>query len=337
MPDSNGIRGIGLTFTDKSSSSSTPSETILAEAAEWLTVLHDSHASEADRNACAAWCAQSPEHAQAWERAQCLLARLHHLPPHIASPLLNNKQTFSRREAIRKLTLMLLIPAGASSLFWQSDQFQLLTGDYHTATGQIQRWLLPDNSQVTLNTQSSADVHYDDTQRLIGLKLGEIYIETHKDSRYPARPFQVQTQQGVIVALGTKFSVRQQASHTQVEIIEGAVRITPDNGLPHILHAGEATHFTQFAVAPQHPCSTASLSWLQGMMVADNLPLATVVTELNRYRSGVIRCDDKVANLRVSGAFPIRDTDLALHMLLQTYPLSMHSLTRYWITLYSSS
>ncbi|WP_157975361.1 DUF4880 domain-containing protein [Photorhabdus sp. CRCIA-P01] len=162
-----------MASTETSSSSSIPSETILAEAAEWLTILHDSHASEADRNACAAWCAQSPEYAQAWERAQCLLTRIRHLPPHIASPVLNNKQTLSRREAIRKLTLMLLIPAGASSLFWQSDQFQLLTGDYHTKTGQIQRWSLP-------------------------------------DSRHPARPFKVQTKQGVIVALGTKFSVRQQ-------------------------------------------------------------------------------------------------------------------------------
>ncbi|WP_445494979.1 FecR domain-containing protein [Photorhabdus sp. SF281] len=275
----------------------------------------------------------TPEHAQAWEQAQCLLARLHHLPPHIASPLLNNKRPLTRREAIRKLTLMLLIPAGAS-FFWQSDQFKLLTGDYHTAMGQIQHWSLPDSSQLTLNTQSSADVHYDDTQRLVHLKLGEMYIETHKDSHQPVRPFKVRTKQGIIVALGTKFSVRQQASHTQVEIAEGAVRIIPDNGSPQILYAGETTHFTPFSVSPPHLRSAISLSWLQSMIVADNLPLATVIAELNRYRSGVIRCDDAVANLRVSGTFPIRDTDLALHMLLQTYSLSMRSLTRYWITLY---
>ncbi|EQB98831.1 FecR domain-containing protein [Photorhabdus temperata] len=322
-----------MASTNTSHSLSTTSETILAEAAEWLTILNDSHVSEADRDACAAWCAQSPEHAQAWERAQCLLARLHHLPPHIASPLLSNKRPLSRREAIRKLTLMLLIPTGAS-FFWQSDQFKLLTGDYHTVTGQIQRWSLPDSGQLTLNTQSSADVYYDDTQRLVHLKLGEMYIETHKDSRQPVRPFKVRTKQGTIVALGTKFSVRQQASHTQVEIAEGAVRIIPDNGSLQILYAGEATHFTPFAVSPSHLRSAISLSWLQGMIVADNLPLATVIAELNRYRSGVIRCDDAVANLRVSGAFPIRDTDLALRMLLQTYPLSMRSLTRYWITLY---
>ncbi|KAA1179786.1 FecR domain-containing protein [Photorhabdus heterorhabditis] len=325
-----------MTSTDTSHSSSTSSKTILAEAAEWLTILNDSHVSEADRNACAAWCAQSPEHAQAWERAQCLLTRLQHLPPHIASPLLNSKQTLSRRETISKLTLMLLIPAGVS-LFWQSDQFKLLTGDYHTRTGQIQHWPLPDGGQLTLNTQSATDVDYDNTQRFVRLKLGEIYIETHQDSHQPARPFKVQTKQGSIVALGTKFSIRQQASHTQVEIVEGAVRIMPDNGSSQILYAGEATHFTQFAVAPQHPRSTTSLSWLQGMIMADNLPLAAVVTELNRYRSGVIRCDDAVANLRVSGAFPIQDTDLAIQMLLQTYPLSMHSLTRYWVTLSSAN
>ena len=55
--------------------------------------------------------------------------------------------------------------------------------------------------------------------------------------------------------------------------------------------------------------------------------------ELSRYRRGVLRCDPAVAQLAVSGAFPLLDSNLALSMLQATYPLRIRRVTDFWITL----
>ena len=70
------------------------------------------------------------------------------------------------------------------------------------------------------------------------------------------------------------------------------------------------------------------------MLLADGMPLGVLAAELARYRKGVLRCDPAVANLRVSGTFPLADTDRSLAMLAATYPVVVASrLGGYWVTL----
>ena len=62
--------------------------------------------------------------------------------------------------------------------------------------------------------------------------------------------------------------------------------------------------------------------------------LADFIAELARYRKGFVRCDPAIADLRISGAFPISDTQRTLNMLVQTYPvLATGHLSGYWVTL----
>ena len=70
------------------------------------------------------------------------------------------------------------------------------------------------------------------------------------------------------------------------------------------------------------------------MLLADAMRLHDFALELGRYRPGIVRCDPRVADVRVSGAFPITDTDAALVMLVSTYPLTARTrLGGYWVTL----
>jgi transmembrane sensor len=62
------------------------------------------------------------------------------------------------------------------------------------------------------------------------------------------------------------------------------------------------------------------------------MPLGEWVAELGRYRRGVLRCDPAVAGLRVSGAFPLDDTDRALQLLADTFPVRHVWRTRYWVS-----
>lgn len=68
------------------------------------------------------------------------------------------------------------------------------------------------------------------------------------------------------------------------------------------------------------------------MLYAEEMRLADVLSEIGRYRSGVLRCDPAVADLRVSGAFQLEDTDRVLAVLAQTLPVRLDARTRYWVT-----
>ena len=56
------------------------------------------------------------------------------------------------------------------------------------------------------------------------------------------------------------------------------------------------------------------------------------MAELGRYRTGHLACDSAVASLRVSGAFPVADTEQALAVLARSLPVRVRRLTRYWVT-----
>ncbi len=70
------------------------------------------------------------------------------------------------------------------------------------------------------------------------------------------------------------------------------------------------------------------------MLMADKMRLADFVDELTRYHRGVVRLDPAIADLRISGAYPISDTQRTLNMLAHTYPIHVSGhLNGFWVML----
>lgn len=308
---------------------------ILDEAADWLMQLSAGAPAE-DHRACERWSQRSPEHARAWARAQLLLNKLGGLPPTLAMPALNRAPHAGRRAAVLRLAAILAL-APASWGAWRVMDAQQWTADYRTAVGEQQALQLADGSSITLNTASAIDVQFSATQRVIRLRAGEILIQTAKEKLAAYRPFSVNTIEGRMEALGTRFSVRQDNESTHLAVLEGAVRITPKNGgaaAEQVILAGQQVSFSAHKLADISAADHAVVAWAQGMLVADKMRLADFAAELSRYRSGIVRVDPAVAEVRVSGAFPVGDTDKALAMLVSTYQIdAMTRLRGHWITL----
>jgi Fe2+-dicitrate sensor, membrane component len=74
------------------------------------------------------------------------------------------------------------------------------------------------------------------------------------------------------------------------------------------------------------------LQWTRGLLSVSDRPLGEVIAQLARYRQGILRCDPQVAQLRVSGTYPLLQSDVALNALQQTLPISLQRVTRYWVT-----
>ncbi|MGE8067031.1 FecR domain-containing protein [Pseudomonas sp. NPDC089569] len=309
---------------------------VLEEAAEWLMRLSEDNLSDSERSEWECWKLSSPERGRAWSRAQLLQSKLGGLPPSLAMSALDRPSSPQRRVALGKLALLLAaIPTGWGS--WKLAQSQQWSADYRTAVGQRRELTLADGSQITLNTDTAIDVLFDAGQRLIHLREGEILVQTAPDVSPLARPFLVSTRQGRMQALGTRFTVREQSPRTQLAVLEGAVRIELADGgqsTPMIVNAGQRTDFSSQAFGSLQPTDRSIGAWTQGMLMADKMRLADFVAELARYRRGFVRCDPAIAGLRISGAFPISDTQRTLNMLAQTYPIHVTGhLNGYWVTL----
>ncbi|HIQ52834.1 MAG TPA: hypothetical protein EYH51_06170 [Pseudomonas pachastrellae] len=80
------------------------------------------------------------------------------------------------------------------------------------------------------------------------------------------------------------------------------------------------------------PVDPRGADWADGLLVADRLPLGRFLAELGRYRTGLVRCDEHIASLPVSGAFQLNNTDQVLASLAYSLPVKVVYRTRYWVS-----
>ncbi|EWF26313.1 FecR family protein [Klebsiella pneumoniae] len=191
--------------------------------------------------------------------------------------------------------LLLLLGAGGGWQLWQSETGEGLRADYRTAKGAVSRQQLEDGSLLTLNTQSAADVRFDAHQR----------------------------------------TVRQQDNFTQLDVQQHAVEVLLASApaQKRIVNAGESLQFSASEFGAVKPLDDESTSWTKGILSFSDKPLGEVIATLSRYRNGVLRCDPAVAGLRLSGTFPLKNTDAILNVIAQTLPVKIQSITRYWINI----
>jgi len=296
---------------------------LLDAAADWVIRLRYETPDAGTREAFARWLAQSDAHAQAWARAQRVLGHFDRVPASIGRDVLRSR---GRRSVVRALvTGGLLLPAGWMA--WR--KVPVWTADLRTVTGEQRDWILDDGTRVVLNTDSAVELRYTATERRLVLLAGELLLTTGKDA---ARPLLVQTPQGEVQALGTRFSVRLSEPACQVAVFEHAVEIRPRHGQPLRLDAGQAVRFTEAGTDMPLPANADAAAWERGMLVVRDERLADVLSELGRYRPGALRCDAEVADLRLSGALSVSDTDAALRTLAARLPIKVRRLSAYWVT-----
>ena len=315
--------------------SNTPIDRRIArEAANWFVRLQNSSADAAEHAAGAEWRARHADHERAWQLAERFSGRAQQLAGDAGRAALERPRSLERRQVLKTLALLIVAaPLGFAahrSLPWREWQ-----ADERTATGEQRTLHLPDGGQIRLNTGSAVDIAYDDNVRRVRLIAGEMLFEVpHEQAR---RPFIVDTAEAEITLLGSRLLVRQYPQSTYLAALEGAVQIRPrlsrgDDGLMR-LAAGQQTRVNSLAAEPAMALAQNRLDWLSNVLRAEKMRLDDFITELDRYRPGLLRCDPAVAGLLISGTFQLRDTDQILRALSQTLPVDIHYRTSYWVTI----
>jgi transmembrane sensor len=302
------------------------------QALQWQVILWSGEVTAAEQQSFEEWLTASDVHQQAWREIGVMQQKLQLVPDRAVS-LLKDKTYSAKRRRLLQMLGLAAVSAGTVPIVRNSESWQTLAADYRTHTGQQEKIVLADGSQLMMNTATSVDIAYGDHERRLILHQGEIYISTAADE---TRPLLVQTRHGTAQALGTQFNVRLKPHETRVAVHQGQVKLRSENGLYSLVIAsGKQAGFSNDAVTTL-TTNTNESAWLEGRLVAEQMRLGAFLDELSRYRSGVIRYDHTVANMVVSGVFPLLDTDKVLQSLLQALPLRIDYFSRYWVTVYAT-
>ncbi|MDB5993458.1 MAG: amino acid transporter substrate-binding protein [Pseudomonas sp.] len=311
-------------------SSKPVSARVLDAAIAWQLSLDSGNPVE--REEFAKWHAAHEEHARAWRQLGMLDQRFSVASGPARTALLQSRESIRRR--VRKLgsgvasvvaVIGLALFAGERYMpvdYWLADQ--------RTATGEQRTLHLSDGTVINLNTHSAVDVRFDEKQRRVILQDGEILVETgHGD----ARPFIVETREGSMRALGTRFLVKREEEGTRLSVLKSAVAAHPEASVEEqILREGQQVLMRHNGLGPIVALNLGADAWTRGMLVVDNARLEDLVHELGRYRRGHLGVAPEIADLRITGSFPLHDTNLALSALLPTLPVQIEQHTPWWVT-----
>lgn len=301
----------------------------LKAASGWYARLCSGNLEAGERQAWQRWYDADELHRQAWQQIETLREQMGLLPGSVASAALRGVD-HSRRRLLGSLALVgLAAPLGWFA--WRSDTRRYWLADYRSGVGERRQWQLSDGSQLMLGTASAAQWHIDEQRRVLRLISGEALI----DSPNEARPLLVETRHGLVRCQGARFCVRSDERGSQVAVLEQRVEVAPLHDLQAMqaLAAGQQLRFDAERLGPQRANDAATTAWTQGSLIALDQPLGEVIAELARYRHGVLRLDPALASLKVSGSFPLADTDRALAALEHSFPLRVVRRSDYWVTL----
>jgi len=173
------------------------------------------------------------------------------------------------------------------------------------------------------------DLRFDNRQRLLILRHGELVIEVAADA---GRPFCVRTAEGEIRASASRFLVAQEPAASRVVVLQHAVQAQLFNGMSLNLDEGQSALLYARQIVPVEGDQRRRADWLNGKLNVLDDPLEQVVAALRPYTRGLVRVAPQVRGLRVQGVYPLNDPDRAFTALAETLPIRVDRYSP-WLTL----
>lgn len=325
----------------------------LEAASRWILKIDEGSLSEADSAALDEWLNEDSRHrevllevAAVWDKTDAL-ANLADLFPHEAidnhAPTEVHRRSRVFGTAIAASLIGLLVSA---AMLLPRFEVPTQVAAYETAVGEQKTVLLPDGSEVVLNTNSQLSLTFTASARVLNLTRGEFFVRVAKEHR----PFSVVAIDQIVQAKGTEFSVEiMEGQLVEVMVTEGKVvigiqpklSIGPDvvdventfieppvltQLAENTLSAGEEVILREAEPVKRIVTSDdieVRLSWKKGRLVFRSEPLENVLREVERYTSVQFVVLDESLNFEVlTGRFRTGDVETLLGLLAENFNIN---------------
>lgn len=230
------------------------------------------------------------------------------------------KEKITPRPSVKKLNLQRYAYMAAASLllFFVLYTFLNTTSEsFDTGFGEQLVVMLPDGSEVTLNSKSTLSYDKDtwSNDRTIHLE-GEAYFKVIKGS-----PFKVITTEGTVEVLGTIFNVDSNTDFFEVHCYTGKVKVTNTKSISHILTSGKAVR-TYHDLVTDWTFDSAEKNWISGLSSFTNTPFLEVIDALEDQYQLNIKNTAPFAQERFTGRFTNNDRNVALQTVFEAMDIA---------------
>lgn len=233
----------------------------------------------------------------------------------IAVPQKTNKPNIRWLGAIAS-SLLLLIAIWNFGPFDKGQDYKVVTN-----FGEVKTHILPDDSKVILNANSSI-IHTDwqpNTTRSVKLK-GEAFFEVQHNTNQ--QKFIVETNKGNIEVLGTSFNVLQRANNLTVSLLEGAIVLDIPN-YPNInIIPGESVLIEGNDYKRLKADVDALSAWRFQRMVFKEVPIEKVIQRLaDEFDLSITVEQQQILERKISASVPKNDPALLIQAISEIYDL----------------
>ena len=191
--------------------------------------------------------------------------------------------------------------------------------NYTTRFGEQLSISLPDGSKVKLNADSQIEYNKRNwkSNRIVFLK-GNAFFEVEKGSE-----FKVESKNGSIQVLGTKFTVWSEEQIFEVRCYEGSVKTVFNQNQEKLLTKGNGIRYINSSAEPL-TIDVSRPEWLTDETSFQNAPLSLVLLAISKQYQVSFDQSQCDLNQRYTGSFTHQDFDKALKTVLK--PLGINYL-----------
>ncbi len=227
------------------------------------------------------------------------------------------EKSHTKVKPVRHLKYWLYSSAAAILLLFGYMYFTSQSTSYKTDYGEQLLVVLPDDSKVKLNANSSIEFKEKEWKenRILQFK-GEGFFEVEKGSN-----FRVETSNGIIEVLGTKFNVIAQPDFFEVTCQEGKVKTSNLKGDSEILTHGKGVRMIGDGIE-SISFNGNTPTWLTGESSFNNSPLYQVITALQGQFGIAINSRQIDKDQLFTGSFTHSDINLALATVFDAMEIS---------------
>lgn len=306
--------------------SADPASSRRDQALDWLLRVQQAPDDIQLRAELAQWCASDVANAEAYGKAERVWRLTAQLTPTSAAqwplPVTSNpvslppaaRPTRRRRRWLGAAVAACLLVALAPSLSLR------MQADYRTGQGETRDITLADGSVVQMDSDSAIAVQYAGTQRDVRLLAGQAFFKVTPDA---TRPFHVRADAVQVTVTGTAFNVELRPQQVDVEVEHGSVRVADASQarvLSSALTARERLRYIDGLVQVRTFQPSQAAAWRKGQLIADDVSIAELIGELERYLPGkVLLRDQSLGSKRVTGVYDLRKPQAALNAVLRPH------------------
>lgn len=290
-------------------------DALLREALDWVVRLKTGEPTRADVEALQEWRQQSDAHEAAFKNAARVFRHAGVAALELADqPVTGDVARFSRRPAPRPIGRRAFLGGAAAAAaaavgyaivrpplgLWPS--LEELSADYRTGKGELRKIAVAPNVSLELNTQTSIALRPASNETRIELISGEASVVATSASI----PFVLLAADGQISAVEADFNARCLDGAVSVTCLSGSVDVAQGGRTVRLGRAQQVSYSPGGIEASVQVDPGQVTAWQAGLLIFRDRPLADVVEEVNRYRSGkIIITNADLKRRMVNGTFQI--------------------------------